>query len=209
MKQTLLIFCFAVGLVSHNFSQDFNLGSVNLNGGKQFSSFLFTDSQDQKDQNISFQMYNSFGINACFTSDKHTIRPEIQLRQAGAKTTIQNTPITWKMNYFNFNIGYGYSLFKNDRFNIQTGAALAIGYMLNGEQSIGQQRFSIIEEESMTRFEIGTHGFANLATYISDKLSLSLEYRFGVGLNHIENDIGDQKTRNIYHSALLGIGIRI
>jgi hypothetical protein len=66
-----------------------------------------------------------------------------------------------------------------------------------------------IEEQSMNRFEIGAHGFANLKTFISEKLSLSLEYRFGVGLNHIENDISDQKTRNIFHSALLGIGINI
>lgn len=190
-------------------AQDFAITNVSVNGGKQFSNFLFTTSNDQKDQTLSYQMYNAFGVNASFTSSRHTIRPELQMRQAGAKKTIQNTPITWKMNYFNFNIGYGYALLQTDRFEVQAGAAFGLGYMLNGDQTIGNTRFSIIEEQSMNRFEIGAHGFANLKTFISENLSLSLEYRFGAGLNHIENDITDQKTRNIFHSALLGVGINI
>lgn len=191
-------------------SQDFSLKSVHLTGGKQFTNFIFTNSDNIKDQKLKYQMYNAFGMNANFTNKKHTIRPEIQIRQAGASTVLGETPITWKMNYFNFNIGYGYSLLENERFAIQSGAAMCIGYMLNGEQTIGDIRLSIIEEESMTRFEIGTHAFANFRAHITENIDLSLEYRFGIGLNHIENDIEDtQKTRNIYQSALLGIGIRI
>lgn len=209
MKNIYLTFSLIIGIGFSAFAQDFSLNRVSVNGGKQFSNFLFKTSNDQKDQTLSYQMYNAFGLNASFTSSKHTIRPEIQFRQAGAGKTIQNTPITWKMNYFNFNIGYGYALLQTDRFEAQAGAAISIAYMLNGEQTIGESRYSIVEEQSMTRFELGTQGFANFTTFISDQISLSLEYRFGVGLNHIENDNDDQKTRNIYHSALLGIGIRI
>ncbi len=209
MKNITIIALILFGLTLPVLAQDFALKNISVNGGKQFSNFLFTTSSNQKDQTLSYQMYNAFTINGSFSSSKHTIRPELQIRQAGAKKSIQNTPVSWKMNYFNFNIGYGYALLQTDRFEVQTGAAFGLGYMLNGEQMIGNTRLSIIEEQSMNRFEISAHGFANLKTFISENLSLSLEYRFGAGLNHIENDISDQKTRNIFHSALLGIGINI
>ena len=86
--------------ISHVDAQDFSLRSISLNGGKQFSNFLFTTSSDQKDQNLEYQMYNAFGLNASFTSTRHTIRPELQMRQAGAKKSIQNTSVSWKMNYY-------------------------------------------------------------------------------------------------------------
>ncbi len=190
-------------------AQEFSLRSLDLVGGKQFSNFLFKNSADKKDQSLEYQMYNSFGLNATFTSDKHTIRPELLLRQAGAKKTLENTAVTWKMNYFNFNIGYGYHLFKNERFEIQPGAAIGVGYLLNGEQLIGDTRLSITEEESMNRFEFSTYGFSNFRAHLSESISLSLEYRFGIGINQIENESNDQQTRNVYHGALLGIGIAL
>ena len=190
-------------------AQEFSLRSIDIFSGKQFSNFLFKNSDDSKDQSLEYQTYNSFGLNGSLTSGRHTIRPELLIREAGAKKTLENTEVRWKMDYFNFNIGYGYNLFENDRFKIQPGAALGIGYLLEGEQLIGDMRLSITEEESMKRFEFSTYGFSNFRAFLSKSISLSLEYRFGIGINQIENENNDQQTRNIYHSAILGIGIAL
>lgn len=208
LKQLLFGLCCLI-FTQFSWSQDFSLRSIDLVGGKQFSNFLFKNSADKKDQSLEYQMYNSFGLNTSFTSDKHTIRPELLLRQAGAKKTLENTAVKWKINYFNFNIGYGYLLFENEHFEIQPGAAIGVGYMLNGEQLIGDTRLSITEEESMNRFEFSTYGFSKFRAHLSENISLSLEYRFGIGINQIENESNDQQTRNVYHGALLGIGISL
>ena len=63
-------------------AQDFAPRFISFTGGKQFTNFVFKNSQDQKDQSLEYQMYNSFGVNAEFTNKKHTIRPDLQLRQA-------------------------------------------------------------------------------------------------------------------------------
>lgn len=204
---SLLIVCvFYFGSIA----QDFSPTAINLFGGKQFANFIFVNSYNTKDQGMKYQMYNAFGFNTDFSNGNHTIRPELQIRQAGARKILGETPVTWKMNYFNFNIGYGYSILNTDRFMIQMGAALSLGYMMSGEQTIGDVRLSIIEEESMNRFELGTYGFANFRAHLTETIDLFLAYRFGIGLNHIENDIiVDQRTRNIYQSALLGISMRI
>lgn len=209
MRSKIISLSIGIGLCSIVSAQDFSPSFINLTGGKQFTNFVFKNSQDQKDQSLEFQMYNSFGVNAEFSSDKHTIRPELQMRQAGAKTNVGSTPITWKMNYFNFNVGYLYSILKSKKFEIQPGIGIGVGYMLNGDQTIGDTRLSIIEEESMNRFEFGLQGISNFKAHLTDRFSISLEYRFGIGINHIENDINEQKSRNIYHAALLGLGFRL
>ncbi|MEX1193021.1 MAG: outer membrane beta-barrel protein [Brumimicrobium sp.] len=209
MKKQLLAIILGIGSFT-TVAQDFEPNSINLVGGKQFTSFMFKDSMSQKDETMQYQMYNSFGVNAEFTLDeKHTIRPEILFRQAGAKTTVNQMDVSWKMNYFSVNFGYLYSVFKNKLFEIQPGIGIGAGYMMNGEQVIGAQRLSIVKEESMTRFEFGAHGIANFKAFVSKSMFISLEYRFGMGINQIENEDNDQQTRNIYHGALLGIGISL
>jgi hypothetical protein len=209
MRSKVIALAISLGVFSIISAQEFAPRFINLIGGKQFTNFVFKNSQNQKDQSLEYQMYNAFGVNAEFTNDKHTIRPEIQIRQAGAKTSVVSTPIVWKMNYFNFNIGYLYSILQSEKFEIQPGLAIGAGYMLNGEQTIGDTRLSIIEEESMNRFEFGLQGISNFKAHLTDKFSISLEYRFGIGINHIENDLNEQKSRNIYHGALLGLGFRL
>lgn len=209
MKRKVIVTMVGLAICISSKAQDFSPLFLNLTGGQQFTNFVFKNSQNQKDQSLEFQMYNAFGVNAEFSSGKHTIRPEIQIRQAGAKTSVSNTPVTWKMNYFNFNVGYLYSILQTEKFEIQPGLGVGVGYMLNGEQRIGDVRLSIIEEESMNRFEFGLQGLTNFKAHLTERFSISLEYRFGIGINHIENDINEQKSRNIYHSALLGLGFRL
>lgn len=204
----LIVFA-ALAFSSMTMAQNFGLKTINLVGGKQFSNFTFKNSDDEKDQTLKYQMYNAFGVNAVFKGGRHSLRPELMFRQAGAKTTFNDIQINWKMNYLNLNVGYFYSILDGRTFTIQPGVAIGGGYMLNGEQEIGQTRLNIIEEESMKRFEVSAIGMLNAIAQITPTFSIGLEYRFGIGLNHIENDVTDQMTRNLYHGAMLNLGFTI
>lgn len=190
-------------------AQDFGIRSIHLVGGPQFTNFIYTNSEDVKYKELSYQMYTSFGVNAVFKGNHHILRPEILFRQAGAKTSFYGTQLKWKMNYINLNIGYMYSVIDKSKFSLQPGVALSLGYMMNGRQEIGDKRLDIIKEESMKRFEIGAIGMLNGTFNITPFFSLGMEYRFGIGINQIENDITNQISRNIYHALLLNIGFSI
>ncbi|HZH85983.1 MAG TPA: hypothetical protein VFD77_01615 [Brumimicrobium sp.] len=204
-----LIVFVALAFSSMTMAQSFGLSTINLVGGKQFSTFAFKNSNDEKDKTLKYQMYNAFGVNAAFKGGRHILRPELMLRQAGARTTFNDVQINWKMNYANLNVAYLYSILEGRTFSIQPGVAISAGYMLNGEQEIGQTRLDIIEEESMTRFEVGAIGMLNATAQITPSFSIGLEYRFGIGLNHVENDINEQITRNLYHGAMLNLGFSL
>ncbi len=182
---------------------------INLIGGKTFSTFIFRNSESEKDETLQYTMNNSFGINLQLESGSHVLRPEIMFRQGGAKSDFAGTALSWKLNYLDLNFGYLYKVINSDRFEVSPGVAIGAGYLLNGEQYIGTTRYTIAETKSLNNFDLGAQGIANFKAKLSESMSLSLEYRFGAGLIQIENDVNPQKSRNIYQSALLGIGIRI
>lgn len=189
--------------------QDFGLKTIHLVGGPQLTNFTFKNSDDEKDKTLKYKMYSAFGINADFEGNRHILRPEILFRQAGAKTTFNDIQINWKMNYVNINVGYLYSVYQGKNISIQPGVALGAGYMLNGEQEIGDSRLNIVEEESMNRFELSAMGMLNATAKITSFFSLGLEYRFGIGLNQIENDVNNQRSRNLYHGIMLNLGFSL
>lgn len=183
------------------------LNEITLVGGMNYSSFLFKDSEGSKDKTLDYAMYNSFGANFNFTKGKHTIRPELMFRQAGAKSDADGLALSWKMNYLDVNFAYLYSILNTNKFSISPGVGIGAGYMLNGEQYIGEVRYSVAETQALKRFDFGFHGLTNFKAYLTESFTISLEYRFGMGITQIENDVNAQISRNIYHSALLGFGI--
>src|SRR5690554_5372773 len=106
---------------------NFDLNIINLVGGKQFSTFAFKNSNDEKDNTLKYQMYNAFRVNANFSGERHILRPEIMFRQAGARTTFNDIQFNWKMNYLNLNVSYLYSILNERVFSIQPGVAIKIG----------------------------------------------------------------------------------
>jgi len=208
MKKTYLLLIASVAMITSIKAQDnMSLGEITLVGGKNFTSFLYKDSDGDKDKTLDYAMNNSFGANFNFIKERHIIRPELMFRQAGAKSDFEGTALSWKMNYIDVNFGYLYSIVKTDKFSISPGVAIGAGYMLNGEQYIGETRYSVTDTQKLKRFDFGFHGITNFKAYLNESFTISLEYRFGMGITQIENDVNAQVSRNIYHSALLGFGI--
>lgn len=208
MKKNILYLLIGVCISTTTIAQ-MGLESVNVAGGKTYSSFVYRNSVSQKDEYLSYTGLNSYGLNFNFTSDKHVLRPELMFRQAGATSESESLPISWRMNYFDVNFAYLYKVIETANFEVSPGLALGAGYMLNGEQFIGETRYNIANNESLKRFDFGFQGITNLKAKINQNFHVSLEYRFGMGISQIENDVNAQQTRNIYHSALLGLGFII
>jgi hypothetical protein len=193
----------------YSFSQDFKLKEFSIVGGKNYSTFLFHDSKGNKDKSLDVISLNTFGANASMVNGKSSIRPEFIFRQAGAKSDADGLPLSWKMNYVDLNLGYLYSVFQSNRFSISPGLALGFGYMMNGEQYIGNMRYSLVDTKALSRFDCTAHGLTNFKLQLSEDINLSLEYRIGLGIKQIEKDQTEQKTRNLFQSALLAIGFFI
>jgi hypothetical protein len=208
MKLKLLLVCFSIS-AQWSFSQQMQLSEINLIGGRNFSTFSFKDSDGTKDQTLNYVGLNTFGINFNLTAGRHILRPEISFRQAGAKSDYEGMPLSWKMNYLDVNLAYLVNVLKSERFVVAPGIGLGAGYMLNGEQYIGNTRYSITDTKSLKSFDFCVQGLAHFRANLSKNISLSLEYRFGMGITQIENDVNAQQSRNIYQAALLGIGLRL
>lgn len=187
-------------------SQKLALTDLELVGGKCYSSFLFKNSVGEKDQLLDYTALNNFGARLNFAADKHTLRSELLFHQGGAVSDFNGIPLSWKLNYVNLNLAYSYRIISSKRFSVAPGIGFGAGYLLNGEQYIGNVRYSIQQTQSLKAFDIGFHTFCAARMALTDALFLSLEYRFGISIGSIENDAQPEQTRNIYHAAQLGIG---
>jgi hypothetical protein len=91
---------------------------------------------------------------------------------------------------------------------LSPGASLGLDYLTKGEQSIGSQRYNLIENKIFKRLNLGMNLFANAQFKVTETLSLLFEYRFGLGLNQIEKD-ADEVTRNVSNTALVGLSFKL
>jgi hypothetical protein len=139
---------------------------------------------------------------------KHFLRPEVNYYQAGAKSDIDNLALTWRLNYLGLGCGYAYKVLSLKTISLSTGASFGLDFITKGEQTIGNERYSITENNVLKRLNVGTNLFANAQFKVTETLYLQFEYRFGIGLNQIEKDSGE-KTRNIGNTALIGLSFKL
>ena len=204
-----LVFILSCILASNTHAQGMQLESIELSLGQHFSSFRYKNSAGEKDQTYNYVGNNAFGVHFNLAADRHVLRPTLGMRQAGAQTTFENTPVNWKLNYLETAVGYLFHALKTRRITLSPGIAVYGGYLLNGSQSVGDQRFSLTESEALKSFDFGVQGITRFGVAISDQFAFALEYRFQAGIAQIENEPNAQETRNIGHSVLLGLTIQL
>lgn len=180
---------------------------INLLAGKNNTKFLYAFGSENKPTNwISGSSY-SLSVNLELKS-KHILRPEINLYQAGAKSSADNIPLNWRLNYLGIGCGYAYKVLELKSLTLSPGASLGLDYLTKGEQSIGNQRYDVIENKVFNRINLGMNLFANAQFKVTETLSLLFEYRFGLGLNQIEKD-ADETTRNVSNTAFVGLSFKL
>jgi hypothetical protein len=209
MRYFLLTTFFLLGVILTSNAQGMALSDIELAFGNTFSSFQFKNSAGEKEGNYQFTALRNFGVNFNLTDHRHVLRPSLGFRQGGAKTTIEGIPVDWKLNYLDLSVGYFYKALKTERLEISPGLALYGGYLLNGEQNVGEMRFQLAETKAINPFDFGVQGMVHSRFNVSEQFAISLEYRFGYGIAQIENDVQPQTSNNIYHALVIGVGFRL
>ena len=208
-----IIFCLSFLIGSSVLAQDKKcLTQVNFNIGKTFTSFMYEDSEGNANENLSSRSGTSYSLNLGFKlGAKHMLRPEVMYQQSGAKSTVNNAPLEWSLNYIGAGVGYLYTALEKESFSLSPGLVLNANYMMSGEQSIGTNRFNITEQDLLKPIDIMASLTLNSRFKVTDNLYINFDYRYGFGLMDIENIEGDEneKTRNIGHMASLGLSFNL
>lgn len=203
------IYCLLVAsLPLFTFSQKkIKVDEINFLVGKNTTKFLYAfGSETKPTQWINGNSY-SLNVNLAL-APKHFLRPEVNYYQAGAKSNVDNLALGWKLNYLGLGCGYAYKALSLKTISVSTGASFGLDFLTKGEQTIGNERYSITESNVLKRLNVGTNLFANAQFKVTETLYLQFEYRFGIGLNQIEKDAGE-KTRNISNTALIGLSFKL
>lgn len=193
-------------------AQKTNAVSLNLSHGLTLSTFIFTNSQNEHAKDIDYSLGNSFtaGLNFHLKS-RHLIETSFSLFQAGAKSISNQTDIKWNLNYLGFGVGYGYKLVNKPSYTFTPGISFSENFMLKGEQYINFKRYDLISLNALKQWNLQTAIFLQNQFRLNEKVSLNINYQFGVGLIQIEkNDAPQQqKTRTIGHQLTYGITINL
>jgi hypothetical protein len=180
---------------------------INFLVGKNTTKFLYAFGSETKP--TQWVNGNSYSLNVNLElAPKHFLRPEVNYYQAGAKSNVDNLALGWKLNYLGLGCGYAYKALSMKTISVSTGASFGLDFLTKGEQTIGNERYSITENNVLKRLNVGTNLFANAQFKVTETLYLQFEYRFGIGLNQIEKDSGE-KTRNIGNTALIGLSFKL
>jgi opacity protein-like surface antigen len=203
------IFCLLLAsLPLFSFSQKkIKVDEINFLIGKNTTKFLYAFGSETKP--TQWINDNSYSLNVNFAlAPKHFLRPEVNYYQAGAKSNVDNLALAWRLNYLGLGCGYAYKALSLKTISVSTGVSFGLDFMTKGEQTIGNERYSITESDILKRLNVGTSLFANAQIKVTEALYLQFEYRFGIGLNQIEKDVGE-KTRNISNTALIGLSFKL
>ncbi len=203
------IFCLLLAsLPLFSFSQKkIKVDEINFLVGKNTTKFLYAFGRETKP--TQWINGNSYSLNVNFAlAPKHFLRPEVNYYQAGAKTTVDDLPLNWKLTYLGVGCGYLYNVLNKKTISLSPGAVVGVDYMTRGEQTIGVNRYDVIENNYLKKLNVSAGLLLNSRFKVTETLFLSFEYRFNFGLNQIEID-SEEKTRNIGNVGLIGLSFKL
>jgi hypothetical protein len=196
--------------------QDDNGSQIRIQtiAGNNISTFRFRDSEQSKDKELSWKYSSMAGIGIERVGKKSTVNVGLATRSAGAYSDFDNIFIEWSTRYIDITVSYAFKIihFKNNSLHIGTGISYSL--LSNAIQQIGNERFNMIKEQSISSTDFLLNNSLILKHNITESIDLSLGYRFGLGLKNIEKtetlvNGENQNTRNIYHAILLGVSFKI
>jgi hypothetical protein len=214
MKYSIITFLFcACGLTSiFDVTAQTSNSYIGLSAGKNFSTFLFTNSSNEKSDNIRFVTGTTLALNYQLNfSPKQLFITELMYQENGAQQIIDDIPLNWELNYVGLGLGYGFTVFEKSKYSLTPGLTIAADYLIGGSQTIAATRYEIKEINAFSNFNLRAMPFIRNQLKVSENLLLSFDYRLGYGLNQIEKndkDVG-QKTKNLSHHVLMNITIQL
>jgi hypothetical protein len=202
----ILLFLLLSGLCSRGFAQN----HFHVKSGKTFSTFLFRNSENTKDESLDYITNNFLGLSYDFNLGKlHVLRPEVSYREGGARSEWNNRRLFWKLNYIDINFAYQIKVLDFEKIKIYQGIAPGVGFLLSGEQYIGNDYFDVKKTGSLRKMDYGVNFMANAKIKVIENVYLTVEYRYGLGIRQIESNRNQssQVSRNRFHAAIFGVAV--
>jgi hypothetical protein len=183
---------------------------LHVKSGKTFSTFMFRNSEKTKDETLNHITNNFFGMSYDMHFGKlQVLRPEVSYREAGARSVLNSQKLSWKLNYLDINMAYMLKILDFEKIKLYQGVAPGVGILLAGEQFIGQEYHDLKAEKSIKTLDYGVNFILTGKVKIFENVFLSIEYRYGLGINQIEtnNNQSTQTSRNRFHGVFFGLAL--
>ncbi len=131
------------------------------------------------------------------------------MRKGGASLDYNKRNVEWILNYADINVGVGY-IFSKYRVKPYIVAAPYFAYMVKGQQTIGQTKYDIKKDKTLSPMDYGVCVIPGVKVEVSNTISFYTEYRQLIGLQNLETNAGNgQKTYNRAFSFNLGVSVAI
>lgn len=209
---------FSEGITFQNkerFKTDYAIG---LFGGINFSTFTFKNSLGVRDRGYDFQRGSNYGVNFIISNGYHVFRPELSLHKNGAKYILNGIPIDYETTYLGLNITYLFNMIRSKYdflgfgaapYSIRVGASLGFNYLTHGIQNVGENQYSMIHSNVISRYDLTGGLLTTFGVKLTDLIAVNVEYRFNYGILQIEKSSNNQETHNLYHSVVVAIYHRL
>jgi hypothetical protein len=177
--------------------------------GVNNSNFQFTNSLGELQSEYMSQSSQLIGVQANRSSKRSSLRFGATFREGGAIYNEPNLSVSWKINYLGVSAGYLFAVINKPKIKIYPGLSYYLGYMLNGQQLVNQEIISLNDGKLIKKIDHGVEPLLGVKYRLFDNISLSIEYRLGLGLAQLENNPMNQKTYNRFSSFVVGLGITL
>jgi hypothetical protein len=199
----LLFFC------ENSYSQGMKLETIGYQTGLNFSNFLIGGNAKNPSLELKSGVYPAVHTYFEFTSKRFALRPEVGYKGLGCNGTLGSQTVNWRLKYLDVGLGLIYHVLKTERFTLSPGLIYGFSYMLEGEQYIGNTRFTEQNQGFLKKTDLIGQFMMRGRWKLSELAFFQAEYRFGISFLNLENNQEGQTTRNNYHSLLIGLSIQL
>lgn len=180
---------------------------VTFDAGQVFSNYKFIDAEGNTENKFTNNIGGCFSLGYQYALNNGLfIRANIGMRKAGASIIINETNVTWEVQYADANLGLGYMVNKW-RVKPYISASPYFGYILNAHQTIGPDTYDIKKNKSMKTSDYGVFFSPGVKVDLSNVIAFYAEYKYILGLQNLESS--EQKSFNRGFSINLGISVTI
>lgn len=197
MKKLLAVY-FTIYVSSALFAQN----NVSIQYMPTLATFKYTNSHGDTDPNMRSAFKSSVGANYTHTyRSGFFIRPEIGAKNLGATSALYNAKLNWSLNYFDFNLGIGYTKYIKS-LAPYIGASPYISYLYKANQTVGTTYYDLVSTKGLKKNDFGLNVFAGLRFRTSEIISLFVEVRNGIGLTQLETSSANGGSEKLYNRAV-------
>lgn len=197
MKKFILV-CLTVCGTSYGFSQD----NISIFVAQNLATFKYNDTQGNSDPNMSSSLRLGYGANysKVFNSG-FFIRPEIAYQNLGAVSILNNQKLDWSLNYFNFNLGFGYLIHLGPVVPF-IGVSPYASYLYKASQTYGTDYYDMLADKGIQTSDYGVNIFGGLKYQFIEVASAFIEVSDVIGLNQLETNNISGHNEKLYNRAI-------